>query len=217
MRPAARCTFWALACALLASRAAGAEGWTLSAAELPRLAQGEILTFTDVEGEHGRFRAAVQIAAPVERVFRTMTDCGEALEYVPHLQRCAVLESGPAGTWQVIEHEVDYGWLLPRAHYVFRAEYEPHAAVRFSNVRGDFRENDGVWELRSAAGGAGTLVTYEARVVPRRLVPRWLVRSTLRRELPALLEALRARCEAEPPETASPVLPVSAPRRDPAR
>jgi hypothetical protein len=107
-----------------------------------------------------------------------------------------VLETAPDGSWQTIEHEVSYGWYLPRASYVFRAAYEPFERVSFSGVRGDFRENEGVWELAPRHDGALTVVTYRAEVAPRFFVPRWMVIASLKHDLPALMQGLRARCEA---------------------
>ena len=125
-----------------------------------------------------------------------MTDCAQALKFVPHLIHCTVLETAPDGSWQTIEHEVNYGWYLPRASYVFRAAYEPFERVSFTGVRGDFRENDGVWELSPRRDGAATLVTYRAQVAPRFFVPRWMVLASMKHDLPALMQGLRVRCEA---------------------
>jgi ribosome-associated toxin RatA of RatAB toxin-antitoxin module len=180
--------------------------WTPTAAELARLRDGAVLVDADVASDRstGNVRAAVQIRAPAERVFQTLTDCAEALQFVPHLRHCAVLESAPDGSWQVVEQQIDYGWFMPNAYYVFRADYERFARIQVSNVRGDFRENRGSWEFRPTADGAATIVTYRLHIVPRFLVPRWMMRSTLRRDLPALMKGLRARVEAAPASLAGP-------------
>jgi hypothetical protein len=68
--------------------------------------------------------------------------------------------------------------------------------VRFSALRGDFAQNEGVWELVARSDGAATIVTYRAQVVPRFYVPHRIALASLKRDLPALLEGLRARCEA---------------------
>jgi uncharacterized protein YndB with AHSA1/START domain len=174
--------------------------WTLTPAELARLGDGVVLVDGDVTAERptGDVRAAVHITASPERVFRTLTDCTEALRFVPHLRHCAVLDAAPDNSWQVVEQQIDYGWFMPKAYYVFRAEYERFARIRFSNVRGDFRENHGTWEFRPTADGKATIVTYRVRVVPRFYVPRWMMRMTLKRDLPALMTGLRAQSEAWP-------------------
>lgn len=183
---------------MCACSGAAAQDWTLSAEDLARLDRREVLLppAIDHDRNDGSFRAAIEIDAPAEQVFRTMTDCAQALKFVPHLTRCSVLETAPDGSWETILHEAHYGWFLPRVSYVFRAEYEPFERVRFSGVRGDFQENEGVWELMPRRDGAATVVTYRARVVPRFYVPRWIALASLKRDLPALLQGLRARCEA---------------------
>ncbi len=172
--------------------------WQLSAEELARLDRREVLLppGPPANREENSFRAAIEINAPAAQVFRTMTDCAQALRFVPHLVRCAVLESAPDRSWQIIEHEVTYGWFLPHASYVFRAEYEPAARVHFSGMGGDFAKNEGDWELAPRRAGAATVVTYQAQVMPRFYVPRWVALASLKRDLPALLLGLRERCEA---------------------
>jgi ribosome-associated toxin RatA of RatAB toxin-antitoxin module len=183
--------------ALLATGAGYAQVWSLSADELARLDRREVLVWPEVEADRadGSVRAAIEIAASAERIFRTMTDCAQALQFVPHLTACTVLETAPDGSWQTIEHEVSYAWFLPHVSYVFRARYEPFERVSFSSVRGDFRTNDAVWELSPRRDGAVTLVTYSAQVVPKFYVPRWMVLASLKRDLPQLMQGLRTRCE----------------------
>jgi ribosome-associated toxin RatA of RatAB toxin-antitoxin module len=180
---------------LLGTSVAGAGEWLFSDAELQQLAAGEVLVSASVAGSGSDIQGAVQIQAPPETIFRVMTDCAQALEYVPHLEHCAVLDSAEDGSWQVFEQRIDYSWLLPPAHYVFRADYEPYTRIRTHHIRGDFRENRGVWELHPTPDGASTIVTYQAHVVPQFFVPRWMLRSALRRDLPEMLRRLRERSE----------------------
>ena len=179
--------------------------WAFSPADLARLGEGGVLVTADVGNEHstGDIRAAVQVRASAERIFRTLTECSEVLAYVPHLVRCAVLETAPDGSWEIVEHHIHYGWLMPDAYYVIRADYERFERIRFDNVRGDFRENRGEWQLRPVDEGKAIIVTYRVHVVPRFYVPRWLIRSALKRDLPDLMTALRARAEAPLPAAAS--------------
>ena len=188
-----------LALSVLSSSLYGQTGdWTPTEAELARLGDGAVLVDAELASDRptGNVRAAVQIRASAERIFRTLTSCTEALRFVPHLRRCAVLETAPDGSWQIVEQEIDYGWFMPRAYYVFRTDYTGFERIEFSNVRGDFRENRGEWVFRPTPDGQATVVTYRVHVVPRFMVPRWLMRSTLRRDLPELMRGLRARAEA---------------------
>ncbi len=185
---------------LIASAPCLSADWALSDAQLARLETGAVVSEGDVAPDRAiaDVRAAVEVSATPEQVFRTLTDCSQALRFVPHLKGCAVLESAPDGTWQNVEQQVDYGWLVPRAHYVFHAEYQKFNRIRFSNLRGDFHENRGVWTFTAVKEGHVTLVTYEARIAPAFYVPRWMMRNMLKRDLPDLMRGLRTRTEAAP-------------------
>jgi ribosome-associated toxin RatA of RatAB toxin-antitoxin module len=179
--------------------------WTLTQPQLDEVEKGGIVADGDVATDRAAasIRAAVKIAASPEQVFRTLTDCEEALRFVPHLKRCKVLETAPDGSWQNVEQQIDYGWLVARANYVFHADYEKYSLIRFSNVRGDFHENRGVWAFRPLDDGRSTLVTYEARVAPAFYVPRWMMRNMLKRDLPDLMRGLRTHAEATRSATAT--------------
>jgi uncharacterized protein YndB with AHSA1/START domain len=190
---------WTFAQAVLADGSSAYGVWRLSDANQAGLGRGEVVVEAEVTRDKpgGEVRAAVEIAATPEEVFRTLTDCSKALKFVPHLEHCEVLETAPDGSWQIVEHQVDHGWFAPKARYVFRAEYEDFRRIRFTHVSGDLRENQGTWEFTPSKDGESTVVTYKARVVPRSYVPRWLMRSALRSDLPAMLKGLRSACESD--------------------
>jgi uncharacterized protein YndB with AHSA1/START domain len=190
--------------ACLATACAHADAWELTAEQRTELAEGGVIVIADVDSSRrsGEVKAAVQINASPEEIFRTLTDCEQAVEFVPHLERCRVLERAPDESWQVVEQDLDYGWYLPRITVVFRAEYEPYRRIRFRQVRGDLKVNEGAWELSSSGDAAeSTIAAYSTRIVPRFYVSHRLMQSSLRRELPELMRALRARCEDVPGES----------------
>jgi len=168
--------------------------WTPSAADFEKLERGEVLLFSDVDhgSDKDAVRAVVKIKASPEQVFRTMTSCDRALHFVPRLKLCKVLETAADGSWQTVEHEVDGNAYLPKARYVFRADLERYDRIRCTEISGDFRENRGLWTFRPVVGDeTTTLVTYTVHIVPRFYAPRWMVRSSLKRELPVLMAAFR--------------------------
>src|SRR5215470_16161540 len=130
-----------LATALLVPSYGHSADWTFSEAELARLGEGGVLVSADVSSDRskGDVRSAVKIHAPAERIFRALTECSEVLAYVPHLERCAVLETAPDDSWRVVEHHIHYGWFMPNAYYVIKAQYERYTRIRFDTVRSDFR------------------------------------------------------------------------------
>jgi uncharacterized protein YndB with AHSA1/START domain len=214
MKRCATILWVAFAFAACGGARAGDTDIPLSAAEAKRVEERGILIRAELDANErrGTVRAAVRIDAPPAIVFRAMTQCADAFDYVPHLKVCRLRDSAPDGAWMVIDHEVDFGWYTPRLRYTFRADVVPDRRIDFRQVQGDFRRNEGLWEFEPSADGQRTVLKYRATIDPPGFIPNWLARSTYKRELPQMLEDLRELCEARHraagPATASP-----APRR----
>ena len=178
---------------------APAAEFTLTPDEARRVAARQVVIRANLDASQrrGTVRAAVRIEAPPAVVFQMMIRCADALQYVPHLQKCRVRDQAPDESWLLVEHEIDFGWYAPRVNCVFRAELATDRSIAFRQVSGDFKANEGAWELEPTADGATTLLLYRAYIDPPGFVPNWLARSTFRRELPQMLTQLRQRCEAE--------------------
>lgn len=183
----------------LAGAATQAADFELTAAESAKVAARGIVIRANLDSgqRRGTVRAAVLVEAPPAVVFQLMSRCADALEYVPHLRVCRVRDRAHDGSWEIVEHEVDFGWYAPRVKYVFRADFVPEHTINFRQVSGDFKTNQGVWEFEALEGGSRTLVRYRATIDPPTFVPNWLARSTFKREMPQMLGDLRKLCEAE--------------------
>ena len=190
---------WIVAVLALAGPAAHAADFQLTPAEDQKVAARGIVIRANLDSgqRRGTVRAAVLIEAPPSLVFQLMSRCTDALQYVPHLRVCRVRDRAHDGSWQLVEHEVDFGWYAPRVKYVFRADFVTDQSINFRQITGDFKANQGLWEFESLEGGARTLVRYRAYIDPPTFVPNWLARSTFKREMPQMLSELRRRCETE--------------------
>jgi ribosome-associated toxin RatA of RatAB toxin-antitoxin module len=199
MGTAKRRTAAGLFLALAMTSGAWCADFELTAAETQRLAARQIVIRANLDSgqRKGTVRAAVLIDATPDVVFQMMTRCADALQYMPHLRICRLRESAADNSWMLIEHEVDFGWYSPRVKYVFRADLAWNHAIRFKQVSGDFKTNEGVWEFEAHEDGRHTLLRYRAFIDPPAFIPNWLARSTFKREMPQLLTNLRKRCEAE--------------------
>jgi len=173
--------------------------FTLTPEESQRVAARQIVVRANLDSgqRRGTVRAAVRIEAPPDIVFDMMIRCADALQYVPHLRSCEVRDRAADDSWLLVEQEIDFGWYAPRVNWTFRAELAPDRSIRFRQVSGDFKANEGTWELEPTPDGATTLLLYRAYIDPPGFVPSWLARSTFRRELPQMLKDLRRHCEAE--------------------
>jgi len=106
---------------------------------------------------------------------------------------CDVLETAPDGSWQRFRHVMDYSWYVPKLTYEFHASYDPPVRVSIERIAGDLRVLRGSWVLQS--DGDYTVAHYALDLAPGFWVPHWIVRAALRRDLPKMLRALRARAE----------------------
>jgi Polyketide cyclase / dehydrase and lipid transport len=146
--------------------------------------------------QSGSARGTVRIRASRETVWALITSCPESVRMVPGLETCDVLETAPDQSWQNIRQVMNYSWLVPTLTYVIRASYDPPSRVAVERMSGDLRTLRGTWDLQS--DGAYTIAHYMVDLAPGIWVPHWIVRSALRKDLPKMLRALRARAEAEP-------------------
>ena len=189
-----------LAIALLQPLVAAAQsGWLEDPQLKQRLAHGQVVVSTsaaiDPERPRGRVRAAVLIRASPEAIWRVMTDCTQTPSFVPGLKVCRRIDGAADGSWEDIEHEVRYSWLLPTVRYVFRAHYDRPHRIDFQRTSGDLKEEEGTWLLRQTPDASATVVEYEVYVDPGFWIPQVLVSRSLRKDLPAALTGLRDRVE----------------------
>lgn len=163
-------------------------------ADWKRLNAGDVVVQSEERGGTGRVVAMVLIDRHVTAIWRVMLDCDGAPQFVPNMKRCAVLERAPDESWEIIEHEIKYRWFTPKTVYRFKAEYTPLERVHFERIDGDLRELVGDWVLTPLRDrGHPVLVSYSVFIDPGALVPDFLVRRALRKDLPELMRALRDR------------------------
>ena len=181
---------FAIAILLFAAFAAGAADL---AQESSQHGDIDVAVALDAGEQSGSASATVKIHAQREVVWSLITSCAEALRLVPGLIACEVLETAPDRSWQRIRHVLDYSWYVPKLTYEFRASYDPPSRVSIERLSGDVRVLRGSWVLQS--DGDDTIAHYKVALVPGFWVPHWIVRAALRRDLPKMLRALRARAE----------------------
>jgi hypothetical protein len=194
-----------LAALLLLPFMATAQPADFSDAESQRaLAAGEIpVHAATLQGEAGgRVRAAVIIHARPETVWQIMRDCASAPAYVPGVRRCQRVDAAADGSWEIVEHEMKYSWLMPVIRSVLLLEYHTWQ-MDFRRLSGDLKAEEGSWRVQRTDDDDTTLVEYQLHVDPGFWVPGSIVRASLRHALPEALQALRKRAEAMETSVAS--------------
>jgi hypothetical protein len=196
----------------------GQTAWVTEQAVQQQLANGQVATriVFDSGGTGMRINAAVRVNASPEIIWRVLTDCEHAASFIPGVKRCRRLQSAPDGSWDLVDQEAKYSWLMPSVTSVVRATYKRLERIDFKRVSGDLKDEEGTWLLEPAEGSASgtpstttaanqpshaaastasTIVEYEVYVDPGFWIPRMLLRHSLRMELPAGLTGFREHAE----------------------
>lgn len=140
-------------------------------------------------------RLAALVAARPEALWDVLTACEIAPDYVPNVTACRSLERVDEGRAELFVQTVKPAFFLPSFEHVFRLDYEPYRRIDVHHVSGPIERMDGSWWLVPEPDGR-ILLVYELALDPGIPLPRFLVRATLKRDLPRLIEAVRTRAEA---------------------
>lgn len=147
----------------------------------------------DPTGQSGHAQAMVTIRAARSIVWSLLSSCANARKLVPGLVDCTVIETAPDHSWQLIRHVIAYSWYVPRVEITFLAEYRYPNRISMTRVSGDLRVFESSWDLEGE--GESTIARYSLALAPSFWVPRWLVRTALRHDLPKMLRGLRSLAE----------------------
>lgn len=150
----------------------------------------------DADGSSGLVRGVIDIAAPVDVVWKVMIDCDLAPRMVANLRSCRIVERDPEGRWDVREY-VSRMTFLPPVRNVFRSDYEPERRIGFHRTGGDLAIFEGEWRVEPHEGMVR--VSYEARIAAPFSVPGWIARLALRQDVLQALLAFRREAMARTP------------------
>lgn len=186
---------WILGLALPLLAAAGAAAaFTIDATVAKRLAAGEVLISVgpDETGSAALIDAVIDVPVPRRSLWTTMLDCDRMKRVVGGLESCKVLERDPQGRWDIREHVINWGWLLPNLRSVFRSEYTGDEKIAFRRIEGDLTVLDGYLRLDQLDGGKRTRLFYKNKIGTSLPLPGFMVRDSLEKDIPETLRQLRA-------------------------
>jgi hypothetical protein len=187
---------------LALSIAAGPAGHAQQQADAPDLGwidrelvdAGEIVLQTGKDDDAVTIDAAMRVRASQDAIRTVLRACEVAPEYTPNIVACRRVESLNGGESEMYVQTVKPAFFVPRFEHVFRLDYFP-MRIEVHRVSGPIAELDGAWWFFDEADGA-VLVVYSLRLRLGLPVPKFFVRSSLRRDVPAILGAVRMRSEA---------------------
>ena len=136
----------------------------------------------------GAARVMALFQSPAEDLWNVLLSCEQAFLYVKGMTACEVLESdGPISR---VQHVVKRPWPLSPLDIVFEAKYDPYSTIDFRLLDGNMDRFEGQWRFSETEHGL--LLDYEVHIKPRVPAPRFLIRHSIRRQLPNLIACLRA-------------------------
>ena len=176
---------------LLAAPHPASGGSVPSKADWQDLRQGRpVVSYNRPEAAGGAIRVALLFHGPPEPIWAVLLSCERTFEYVDGLRTCQTLEDGLEHA--VVRQSVKKTWLLPPLDFLVEFERVPFVSIAFHQVEGDLRLLEGRWRFELLPEDDMTLVTLDMQVQSRFPVPRWLVQRSLSRDLPDMLQCLRA-------------------------
>lgn len=143
-------------------------------------------------------KLAAEVDAPATAIWDVLKACEIAPEYVPNVQSCKRLEELDGGRAELFVQTIKPVFFLPTFEHQFRLDYTPYSRIDVNRVSGPIAHMQGTWWLLPEDNGR-ILLVYELALDPGMPIPRFLVRATLRRDLPKVIAAVRERAEAAPP------------------
>lgn len=143
-------------------------------------------------------RIAAEVNAPPAAIWKILTACEIAPEYVPNVVDCKKVEELDGGRADLFVQTIRPIFFLPTFEHVFRLDYTPYSRIDVHRVSGPIAHMEGSWWLLPQENGR-ILLVYEVAVDPGLPIPRFLVRATMKRDLPKIITAVRERAEAAGP------------------
>ncbi len=163
------------------------------------VADGEILVNADRDDRPLTVlvRIAAEVAASPTAIWNILKACEIAPEYTPNVVSCKKLEELDGGRADLFVQTIKPIFFLPTFEHVFRLDYTPYSRIDVHRVSGPIEHLEGSWWLLPQDSGR-VLLVYQVAVDPGLPIPRFLVRATMKRDLPKIMEAVRERAEASP-------------------
>ena len=140
-------------------------------------------------------KLAAEVDAAPAAIWDVLTACEIAPEYVPNVVSCKKLEELDGGRADLFVQTIKPIFFMPTFEHVFRLDYTPYTRIDVNRVSGPIEHMQGTWWLLPQDNGR-ILLVYELALDPGMPIPRFMVRATLKRDLPKVVGAVRERAEA---------------------
>lgn len=184
-----------LAALLTSAGTVRADGPDLGWIDRDALAAGAIAVRTSNDSGTITVDTAALIDAGPQQIWSVLTECEVAPDYVPNVVACEHVERLDGGRADLFVQTIKPIFFIPRFEYVFRLDYTPYERIDMRRISGGpIDRMEGTWWFLRQPDGS-VLLVHSLEVEPSVPIPRFLLRSTMRRDLMKIMEAIRDRSE----------------------
>lgn len=162
----------------------------LSDDDMTRLLHGEILLQTiHADKPGGAARVTALFHSNAAAVWDIIGYCKYEFIYVRGLKECEMLKGDQFQ--MTMHHRLRNSWYTPTLDFTFEASREPGGNGQAHLVGGNLKVLEGRWNLFPFMDDNNVIVVHEIRIQPSIPAPKWLVRRSLRNDLPGMLACIR--------------------------
>jgi len=169
-------------------------GEVSSAEAMKLLRDGEIfIENVNTSSSGGSVRVQVMIMGDMQLMWDFIASCEANFQYVDGLRSCVLLSvrTDSNSDTTTLSQSVKKSWVIPRMDFVINVRRQPLSRIDFELVEGDLELMEGGWRFQQLKNEDAFILTHEIRVKPSFPVPRWLIRRSMRKDLPDMMACLR--------------------------
>lgn len=166
---------------------------TLVASEAVAVDPGAVeVKTTAVKGsDMPRITAKAVLSQPPEKVWAVISDCSKYKGRMARVAAAKLLKK--EGNKHTCEVTVEVPFPFSNLTAVTEATHEESAegmSRRWKLVRGDYKRNEGSWEIKPLEGGKKSQVTYTLHVEPNTALPASILEAAQKKAIPDLFVRL---------------------------
>jgi len=138
-----------------------------------------------------RITAKAVLSQPPEKVWGVISDCSKYKGRMPRVAAAKLLKK--EGNKHTCEVTVEVPFPFSNLTAVTEAVHEESAdgmSRRWKLVRGDYKKNEGSWEIKPLEGGKKSQVTYTLHVEPNTSLPSSILEAAQKKAIPDLFVRL---------------------------
>jgi ribosome-associated toxin RatA of RatAB toxin-antitoxin module len=131
--------------------------------------------------------------APPEKVWAIVSDCATYKQHMPRV--AASKELSKSGNQHTCEVTIEMPFPLSNLTAVTQATHDeaaPKFARRWKLIRGDYKVNEGSWEVMPSKSEGKSFVRYTVHAEPNTAVPQWVREKAQKKALPEMIDRVES-------------------------